>query len=136
MAENHYRSTTLLPRENCSVTQPRWYGVGLSIFAAIVGLMFAWQALVIYAFSAMVDPQISGDERTRIVADRFLFGDGSFQIVVVCVFVYMAATGLLAALLFLAFAIFHQPSLKLAAIISCWTGALVTMLIIGYFLTR
>lgn len=136
MTENTDRSATTMPGANSSVTQPRWYGVGLCILSATIGVVFGWQTLVIYAFSTMVDPQIPGDERTRMFADRFLFGDGPFQIVLVCVFMYLAATGLISAMLFFAFAICHRPPLKVGAMISCCTGALVTMTTVGYFLTR
>lgn len=136
MTENPYQSTTAQPKANPALPHPRWYGIGLSILSAIVGLMFAWQTLVAYAFSTMVDPQIRGGERAKMIADRFLFGDGPFQIVIVCVFIYLAATGMISAMLFSTFAIWRQPTLKAGAMISCCTGGLVTVAIVGYFLTR
>ena len=136
MTDNPYLSTAELPRANSAIRPSRWHGVGLSILSAIVGLMFGWQTLMIYAFSTMVDPQLRGDERARVIAHRFFFGDGPFQIVFICVFMCLAATGLISAMLFLVFAFFRQPSLKVGAMISCCTGALVTMSIVGYLLTR
>lgn len=136
MNDNPYRSTTSLLRANPGVVQPRWYGFGLSVSSAVVGLMFGWQTLVIYAFSTMVDPQIHDSERSRIIAERFLFGDGRFQLVVVCVFTYLATTGLISAIVFFAVAVFHRPRLKVAAKISCSAGALATLSIVGYYLTR
>ncbi|EMB18951.1 membrane protein [Rhodopirellula europaea 6C] len=104
--------------------------------SAIIGLTFAWQTLVVYAFSTMVDPQIRGGDRAKMIADRFLFGDGPFQIVIVCMLIYLAATGLISAMLFSTFAIWRQPTLKVGTMISCSAGGLVTLSIVGCFLTR
>ena len=136
MTENPYRSTTTRTGTNSGAAPRRRYGVGLSILSGIVGLAFGWQILVTYAFSTMVDPQIRGGERARLIAHGFLFGDGPFQIVMVCLFMYLGVTGMIAAHLFLAFAILHRPPLKMAAVISCCAGAVATISIVGFLLTR
>jgi hypothetical protein len=136
VTDNPYQAATASTVRRSAVAQSRWYGVGLSILSAVIGLVFGWVTLVIYAFSTMVDPEITGRERARTIADRFLFGDGPLQIVVVCLFMYLATTGLISAVSFLAFAIFRQPPLKATAMISFSAGAIVTFSLVAYLVTR
>lgn len=81
----------------------------------------------------MVDPQLAEDERSRMIADRFLYGDGPFQVVFVCHLLFMATTGLFSAILLLASAIVPRLSLTMAIVIACIGGGITTALIVAYF---
>lgn len=132
MTDNPYQATTGSPTTKSRVPPPRWHGIALSTVSIVVGLFFGWQILVIYAFSTMVDPRIGGRERARMIADQFLFADGPFQIVIVSLFLFLTTAALIAAVLFIVSAVFRQPALKMAAVISCGTAAIITSSIVGY----
>lgn len=40
------------------------------------GLFFAWNLLLVYGFSTMVDPALPDQQRNQEIVRRFLFGDG------------------------------------------------------------
>lgn len=82
----------------------------------------------------MVDPQIVGRERMRLIADRLLYGDGAFQIVFVSSFAFVATTGLIASVVFLVEAATGRPTLWTSTVVSCATGVIVTGSAIGWLI--
>lgn len=78
MTDNPYEWRSGSPASEPAAPQSRWYGVVLSACSAIVGLAFGVFALMMYAHYSLIDPQIVN--RDRVIADRFLFGDGPLDL--------------------------------------------------------
>lgn len=61
---------------NADAAESRWLTCALLAVWAVIGSWSAWQLFVLWAFSTMIDPRITGSERTHFIADRVLWGDG------------------------------------------------------------
>ena len=82
--------------------------------------------MTVFAFSTLVDPAVVGRERARVVADRFLYGDGSYQIFFIFGLSLLMAVSLVLAILNLAALAFRRPSLRVAIVSSLVVGFAIT----------
>ena len=137
MATNPYDT---LSKASPTQTSAYRHSRGMALIITALSLLgfgvVGFQLLAWYAFSTMVDPTLPESERSRIIADRFLFSDGSYQVVLVFMFAVIAATGLASGGVHLAVAIFHAPTARTAMLLSCIGGLLGAITLVAVFLLR
>ena len=110
---------------------PRRFAFAISMVSGVVGLVFAWPLLVIYGFSTMVDPRLEHHNRTQAIMDRFLFGDGPWQILLITVLILISAFGQLSCLVHLSCAVFRRPSAEFSLTISGVGAVVITTVVVG-----
>ena len=115
-------------------TNPRFVSLVLSGVFGFVGLFYAWQMIVAFAFSTLIHPDIQGREWWRIVADTLLFNDGTQQFVLVTVFVFVAVFSISMSLLQLSATVKRWPSITFSVAASCIAFGLATAAILGLLL--
>lgn len=115
---NPYESTLTCSTSRQRAMEAKRLSIVISAVSLVVGLAFAWSLLAIYAFSTMIDPQITGDERKRLIADRFLYGDGLLHTALVCASGLAATTGLTASIVFPVHGVTGRLSLWKSAAVS------------------
>ncbi|KAA5541906.1 hypothetical protein FYK55_17065 [Roseiconus nitratireducens] len=115
--------TPFQPPRNCAISerciQPsQWQSLLISVGTLVFGLAVSWTLITIYAFSTMVDPQVVGERRERLIVDRFLFGDGLLQTVFVCTAGLAATTAMTATVVFFVRFVTGKPSFWLTVTVS------------------
>ena len=113
---------------------PRLVSFLMSVVFGVVGACFGFQLLMLFAFSSLIDPSISGRQWWRIYADRVLFSDGWWQIIQVSVFLFVSVFALVASLLQLACAVVWKPTLRVSLFASSCFAGIATLIIIGTLL--
>jgi hypothetical protein len=117
---------------NADAAESRWLTCALLVVWAVIGSWSAWHLFVLWAFSTMIDPRTTGSERTHLIADRVLWGDGFPHVAMVCALVLLTSTGFISGVVLSVSALTRHPTLKSSLLLSSGAGIMATVLIIGW----
>ena len=131
--ENPYQPTKQVPRLNPPSSGPRWAALLMSIVSGVIGLVFATFILISYLFASMIGPQITGQEQTRLIANRLLFMDGQAAGVIgITIFLLLANVCLTSCVAHMSCAIFQRPNWQWCLGIAGLGGISLTALMLGW----
>ena len=112
-------------------------GVALYLAACFAGgsLPSAWLALLTWAFTTMVNPELEDRERMREIVDRLFFLEGPGPGTMLVAMTWASATCLVATATFLFVAIARFPSFATAMVISCVGGTILAVIALSLLFT-
>lgn len=117
---------------NADAAESRWLTCALLVVWAVIGSWSAWQLFVLWAFSTIIGPRITGSERTHLIAASVLWGDGFPHVAMVCTLVLLTSTGFISGVVLSGSVLTRRPTLKSSLLISSGAGVIATVLIIGW----
>jgi hypothetical protein len=95
---------------------------------AVGALPSTWIVFLMWAFTAMVHPELEGHERTQEIVERLFFREGWGHGALLIAMTWTSATCLVATAMNLFIAIARFPSFRTSAVFTCVAGTVLAIL--------